>query len=104
MDKIRIKDVVKKVKGKVEILAIFNKEKKSMILGGKVIEGKISLNAKADVLREGTIYETGQITTLQSGKQDVQEVAQGNECGFTYKGSQDVIIGDILEVYTEEEK
>ena len=38
--------------GKLKVLAIFKSESKGMIIGGKVMEGKIVKFAKADVLRK----------------------------------------------------
>jgi len=94
--------IVKKVVGTLEVLAIFKTEKTGMILGGKVLSGKILKNSKADVYRNGVLYESGMLQNLQSGKMDVNEVTEGNECGFKYKGSADIQVGDQFQVYTEE--
>lgn len=97
-------EVIKKVLGKIKILAIFKAEKNGMILGAKVMEGIVVKDAKADVIRAGSLYEKGTITQVQSGKQEVNEVSEGNDCGIKYQGSTDVLVGDILEIYREELK
>ncbi|MCC6639466.1 translation initiation factor IF-2 [Candidatus Falkowbacteria bacterium] len=94
-------ELEKRVIGKVQVLAIFKADKKTMVFGGKVLEGKITIKTKCDIIRNGTLYETGTITGLQSGKMAVQEVANGNDCGIAYSGSSDVAVGDILEVFEE---
>lgn len=96
-------EIVRELKGTIQVLAIFKSEKNNMILGGKVLSGLVQQGLKADVVRAGTLYESGKIAGLQSGKQEVKEVAAGNECGFKYTGSNDVQIGDIIEVYLEKE-
>lgn len=96
-------EYIKKTVGTLKVLAVFTKEKKSMIFGGRVMSGKIVKELKADIVRNGTLYETGTIVGLQSGKQEVNEVAEGNECGISYKGSADVEVGDIIEVFEEQE-
>jgi translation initiation factor IF-2 len=94
----------KKELGRLEVLAIFAKDTKTMVFGGKVLSGKIVNGTKVDILRNGTLYESGVISNLQSGKQDVREVVEGQECGISYKGSHDVEVGDIVMSYEEIEK
>lgn len=90
--------------GKIKVLAIFKKDKKGQIIGGKVKEGKAVLGAKFDLKRENVKIDTGEITGLQSGKQDVNEVLNLNECGLHIKIGQEIMENDILLVYREERK
>ena len=92
--------------GKVKILAVFKKDQKSQIIGGKVISGKIIRGALADVLRNNAMLLGGKIIQLQQNKQDVSEVKEGLECGMkfekTIQSEWDIKEGDILEIYNEE--
>lgn len=97
---------VKKLLGKVEILAIFRTEKNRQILGGKVTEGIVKRGALVDVFHQegGEKKGEGRIVELQRNKKDTQEVAKGEKCGILYEGNAKVEEGDILEVYVIEFK
>jgi len=95
-------EIVRTDLGKAKVLAIFKTENKAMIIGGKVLSGKIENNTKAQVIRDKEKIATGEIVQLQSGKQDVNEVAEGQEFGLKYQGDPVIQEGDRLEVYKEE--
>lgn len=95
--------------GKIEVLAIFRTEAASMIVGGKVKEGKIVFNPKVGqtkikVWRKGEEAGEGMLGGLQSAKSEVKEVAAGQECGVKFKGKPIVQVGDMLEIYREEKR
>jgi len=90
--------------GILKVLAIFRKEKGSMIIGGRVESGKIHKNVLARVKREGVNMGVGKITECKVGQAVVKEVAQGVECGLKFEGSLRIEEGDVLELYTEETK
>jgi len=95
--------------GKIEVLAIFRTEAASMIVGGKVKEGKIVFNPKVGqtkikVWRKGEEVSEGFLTGLQSAKSEVKEVAGGQECGVKFKGKPIIHVGDTLEIYREEKR
>ncbi|MBU1126012.1 MAG: translation initiation factor IF-2 [Patescibacteria group bacterium] len=90
--------------GSLEVLAVFSKTPKGVIVGGKVNKGVVTLGATARVLRNGEVIGEGKIETLQAGKADVKEVQQGVDCGLGFTGKTKVEAGDILEIYTEEMK
>jgi len=94
--------------GKLQILAIFKQDKTKMIVGGKIIDGKIKRRAKADVKRGGEELMSGSIVQLQHNKEDVAEVTQGKECGIAFQPKDStehkIEVGDILEIYEEETK
>lgn len=90
--------------GTVEVLAVFKKLQKGMVIGGRVNKGSIKLGATARVIRDDEIIAEGRIASLQSGKQNVKEVPQGQECGIEFEGKAKIEEGDKLEIYTEEEK
>lgn len=97
-------DKIRSDLGEVKILKIFKVEKNSSVVGGFVLNGMITSDAKLDVKRNGEIAGHASISELQSGKQQVKEVVEGQECGIRLDGFSDCQIGDVLVVYTEEEK
>jgi len=89
--------------GSISILAVFQKSPKGMIVGGQVNKGRVELGATARVMREDKIIAEGKIGSLQEGKMDVKFVEQGNQCGMEFVGKAKIEVGDILEIYKEEE-
>ncbi|MEK7151327.1 MAG: translation initiation factor IF-2 [Patescibacteria group bacterium] len=94
--------------GKFKILAVFKNSGKSQIIGGKVMQGKITRGANVDATRNSTIFITGKVGQLQHNKVDTAEVKEGLEAGIRFDCSvqplpqQLIREGDILEVYEEE--
>lgn len=97
-------EIVKTILGKVKVLAIFRTEKEKMIIGGKVKEGKIKPTSMAEVWREDNLVGGGKIEQIQSGKLNVKEVEEGQECGVNFLGKPIIKIGDELIIYREEKK
>ncbi|MDH4330591.1 MAG: translation initiation factor IF-2 [Candidatus Moranbacteria bacterium] len=96
-------EIVRTDLGRLKVLAIFKTGKKDMIVGGKVIEGKVSRKCLIDVKREKELIGSGTLTNLQHNKKNVDEVSSGSECGLTFEGSTKIEEGDVLEFFTEEE-
>ncbi|MBN2885064.1 translation initiation factor IF-2 [Patescibacteria group bacterium] len=90
--------------GKLKVLAIFRTEKQQQIIGGKVISGKPENNVTANVWRGEDFVTTGLITSLQSAKQEVKFVEEGEECGLRFEGEPVILEGDVLEFYREDKK
>ncbi|MDP1834184.1 MAG: translation initiation factor IF-2 [Candidatus Moranbacteria bacterium] len=90
--------------GKMGVLALFKTGKKDMIVGGKVISGKIAKGCLIEVMRADNIIGKGKLINLQQNKVDVDEVAKNNECGITFDGETKIKEGDTLVCYTEEVK
>ncbi|PIR13132.1 translation initiation factor IF-2 [Candidatus Falkowbacteria bacterium CG11_big_fil_rev_8_21_14_0_20_39_10] len=88
--------------GRLKVLAVFRTEGESQIVGGKVLEGKIEANANIEVFRDKKLIESGKLTKLQSGKEDVSEIGTDQECGLQYQGRPVIAEGDILHFYKEE--
>lgn len=104
MQKLVPEEVTRVNLGKLKILAIFRTEKQQQIVGGKVIEGKPENNALVNVWRGEDFVATGKITSLQSAKQEVKFVEEGEECGLKFEGAPVVQEGDIFEFYREDRK
>ena len=81
------------------MLELFKASKVGTIAGSRVTEGKITRDAEARLVRDGTVIWTGRVGSLRRFKDDVREVEQGQECGITLDGFQDVKVGDVLEVF-----
>ena len=98
-------EIERNVNGTLKVLALFKKEGRAQILGGKVGSGKITRGSLVDVVRGGKPIKLGKITQLQQSKEDVGEVREGLECGLRIDVSQsdvEVKEGDVLECYEEE--
>lgn len=96
-------EIVRTDFGRMKILAIFKNGKTDMIVGGKVIEGKIVRKSLIEVMREKEIVGKGVLENLQQNKKPTDEVKSGNECGVTFAGGTRLMIGDVLYSYKEEE-
>jgi len=89
--------------GRLKVLAIFRTENEAQIVGGKVLEGAIENDALIEIWRDKVLVEKGKLTRLQAGKQDVKRVEIDQECGLKYEGKPVIEVGDILNIYKEEE-
>ncbi|MEV6971629.1 translation initiation factor IF-2, partial [Hamadaea sp. NPDC051192] len=91
--------------GSAEIREVFRSSKIGLIAGCIVRDGLLRRNAKARVIREGTVVaENVTITSLKRFKDDATEVREGFECGLTLGGFGSPQIGDIIESYEMREK
>lgn len=88
--------------GKLKVLAIFRTERKNQIIGGKVLSGSPENNANVNVWREDEFVTTGKVTNIQSAKQEVKFVEEGEECGLKFEGDPLIQVGDVLEFYRED--
>ncbi len=97
-------EIVRTDLGRLKVLAIFKNGKNDMIVGGRVIEGKVNNKVLVEVKRGKEIIGKGEISNLQQNKKPAEEVKSGNECGITFVGKTKIEEGDILIFYKEEEK
>ena len=92
-------EVEEKIIGSAEILEIFKVSKVGKVAGLKVVEGEITQNANARVIRDGTIIFNGKIGSIFREKNQTKQVSAGLECGITLKDFTDFQKKDIIEVY-----
>jgi translation initiation factor IF-2 len=85
--------------GRAEVRALFRVPRVGVIAGCYVLEGTITRNSRARVVRDGTVAYEGRIGSLKRFKDDVREVAEGFECGIGIENFNDVKEGDIIEAY-----
>ena len=86
-----------------EVQETFKISKVGTIAGCIVREGKLQRTAKVRVIRDGIVVYTGELGSLKRFKDDVKEVAMGQDCGLNIQGYNDIKIGDVVEAYTIEE-
>jgi translation initiation factor IF-2 len=89
--------------GKLKVLAVFKSNKNGMVVGGRVMSGKMIKGEQLEVSREKEIVGQGKMTQLQHNKEDVAEVKEGLECGITFEGKTKIQQDDILVCFKEEE-
>jgi len=92
-------EVDENVIGTAEILEIFKVSKVGKVAGSKVIEGEITQDSYARVIRDGAIIFSGKIGSIFREKNQTKQVSAGLECGITLKDYGDYQKKDIIEVY-----
>jgi len=104
MQKLVPEEVTRVDLGKLRVLAIFRTEKQQQIIGGKVLSGRPESGAMVNIWRGEEFITTGKVVGLQSAKQEVKFVEEGEECGLKFEGQPLIIEGDVLEFYREDRK
>ena len=89
--------------GYAEVRETFRLPSGDVVAGLYVLDGKITRNSKARVLRSGTVVSEGGIKSLKRFKDDVREVAAGYECGLGLDNFNDLVVKDQIEFYHREE-
>jgi len=99
-------DLKEVIVGSAEVQAIFKVSKIGKVAGSKVLDGEISNNLKARLIRDGNVLYTGSINSIYREKNAAKQVAAGLECGITLKDFADFKEKDVIEVYkvTETER
>jgi translation initiation factor IF-2 len=90
--------------GTLSVMAIFRTEHASMIIGGRVDEGVIEQGARVQVIRQGTRITEGNISRVQSGKQEIHQAKSGQEIGVAFEGKPLIQRNDVLQTYKDERK
>lgn len=90
--------------GKLQVLVVFRQETSWSIVGGKVLEGDITPDAKVRMLRKGELLGEGSIKEVRAGKEIVASVTKGQECGLKVMTPVVLQQNDVLEIYKEEQR
>jgi translation initiation factor IF-2 len=91
--------------GTAEVREIFRSSKFGNIAGSLVRSGTIRRNAKARVLRNGTVVgDNLTIESLKRFKDDATEVREGYECGIGLGSFNDLQVDDVVETFEMREK
>ena len=89
--------------GRIEVKQVFKVSNVGNIAGAIVVDGKVTKDSKIRVIRDGIIIFDGELGSLKRFKDDVKEVATGQECGIGIQDFNDIKAGDIIESYIMEE-
>ena len=89
--------------GMVDVKTTFRAPKVGVVAGSIVSEGKVELDAKARLLREGVVIYEGTIVSLRRFKDNVEVVNEGLECGIGLSDYKDIKEGDTIEILGEVE-
>ncbi len=89
--------------GMVEVKTTFRAPKVGVVAGSIVAEGKVVLDAKARLLRDGVVIYEGNVASLRRFKDNVETVNEGLECGVGLVDYKDIKDGDVIEILGEVE-
>ena len=89
--------------GMVEVKTTFRAPKVGVVAGSVVSEGRVELDAKARLLRDGVVIYEGTIVSLRRFKDNVEVVNEGLECGIGLSDYKDIKDGDTIEILGEVE-
>ena len=92
--------ILKKI-GEALVLKLFTVKGVGQIIGFKVTQGIIKLNATAMVYRNKILIGKGIIRSLQKEKQSVKELTKGHEGAFSLPAVATFQEEDIIEIYSE---
>ncbi len=90
------------VQGRAAIRAIFPMGRRGKIAGCMVTDGRITRGSMVRVTRDGQVVHEGTISSLRHFKEEVNEIANGYECGVGLANYTEFQEGDILESYRQE--
>jgi translation initiation factor IF-2 len=88
--------------GRAEIRRIFQIPRVGTIAGCYVLDGKITRNAEARVMRGQDVVGEGRIVSLKRIKENATEVAKGLECGIGLDKPKDIQENDIIIAFVKE--
>jgi translation initiation factor IF-2 len=91
--------------GRAEVREVFKSSRFGTIAGCLVMSGTIRRNARGRLMRDGVVVADNlPISSLRRFKDDVVEVREGFECGFTLGNYSDIKVGDVVETFEMREK
>jgi translation initiation factor IF-2 len=77
---------------------------KGKAAGCIVVDGAVRVEVNARLLRDDVVVYTGEVGSLRRFKDEVKEVNSGTECGISLVDYDDIKVGDVIELYTVEER
>src|SRR5210317_875612 len=87
--------------GMADVKTTFRAPKVGVVAGSIVSEGKVELDAKARLLRDGVVIYESTIVSLRRFKDNVEVVNEGLECGIGLSDYKDIKEGDTIEILGE---
>ena len=82
-----------------EVKQTFRISKVGTIAGCIIRDGKMVAKSQVRLIRDGIVIYTGELSSLQIGKDSVKEVGTGKECGMAIAGYNDIKDGDMIEAF-----
>lgn len=95
---------IETIVGRAEVLQVFPAGKKDKAAGLLVMDGIIRKGLAARLTRDDVIVSRTNIASLRRFKDDVSEVRAGMECGAVLQDTNDIKVGDTLELFEVEER
>lgn len=95
----RTRKEVVEMTGKSKILKIFSKIKNKQVIGGKVLEGKLTSGTTFNIIRRENKIGEGKINRLEQNKIQIKEVNKNDEFGIMIESKIEIAPGDILETF-----
>lgn len=89
--------------GHCEVRSLFKASKVGQIAGCMVTDGYFKSNCRIRVFRGKEMVLRTHLSSLKRFKDDVKEVQTGFECGLTISDNFDLMEGDVLEAFGDEE-
>lgn len=91
--------------GRGKVLAIFRDDKKGVVIGAKLDEGRAEKGYEIKILQDGNEKWRGKIVSLRREKNEVNEIDAGTEFGIGLDPGANVANGDGIEIFiTRSEK
>ncbi|MDR1889958.1 MAG: translation initiation factor IF-2 [Zoogloeaceae bacterium] len=91
------------VTGQVEVRQVFTIARVGTIAGCQVQDGVVRRTSRVRLLRNHVVLWEGELASLKHYKDDVKEVKAGTDCGLSLKNFNDLLEGDLLEIYEVQE-
>ncbi len=90
--------------GKAKIIKAFSRTRERQIIGGKVIEGNITLGSIVKIMRRNFEIGRGKIINLEKGKVKTSTIEEGTEFGMMIESKIEIVNSDVLEAFTTVQK
>jgi len=90
------------VVGHAEVRTVFRIPRKGNVAGSYILDGQLTRNGMARLMRKGEQVYEGKIASLRRFTEDVTEVNAGYECGIGLEEYNAFQVGDIVECYKKE--
>ena len=92
--------------GKLKVQGVFKSTRSSLICGGQLTGGKLTLPAQADLIRSGDKIATTEVASLKKGDSEAGEIVKGELCGIglATKTKINAQIGDTIEFYRQDSR
>ncbi|HEY4502961.1 MAG TPA: translation initiation factor IF-2 [Candidatus Paceibacterota bacterium] len=100
MENRRPKVEMEETNGRAKIIKAFSRTKERQIVGGKVVEGRVTLNSVVKIMRREFEIGKGKIVNLEKNKEKVSGVDEGSEFGMMIESKIEIVSGDVLESFS----